>query len=110
MTQREFPLELLPWIVDRFENGFFKPQDQGGVSDFERSLRNEFNGELIGINSMVHCCAENLPGFNIWNANRASYISGLPPQQWDIPRDMLLEQGLLEKLKELAQKYESGML
>lgn len=27
--QEEFPLEALPWIVDRFENGFFKPQDQG---------------------------------------------------------------------------------
>lgn len=110
MTQREFPLSILPWIVDRFENGFFKPQDQGGVSDFERSLRKEFDGELIGINSMAHCCAENLPGFNIWNANRASYISGIPPQQWDIPRYMLLEQGLLAQLKELADKYSAGLL
>lgn len=108
--QEEFPLAALPWIVDRFENGFFKPQDQGGASDFERSLRKEFNGELIGINAMAHCCAENLPGFNIWNANRASYISEIPPQQWDIPRDMLLEQGLLEKLKELALRYEAGTL
>jgi hypothetical protein len=108
--QEEFPLAALPWLVDRFENGFFKPQDQGGVSDFERSLRKEFDGELIGINAMAHCCAENLPGFNIWNANRASYISEIPPQQWDIPRNMLLEQGLLEKLKELALRYEAGTL
>jgi hypothetical protein len=108
--QEEFPLVALTWIVDRFENGFFKPQDQGGVSDFERSLRKEFDGELIGINSMAHCCAENLPGFNIWNANRASYISDKPPQQWDIPRYMLLEQGLLAQLKELANKYDAGLL
>lgn len=110
MEQKEFPLEVLPWLVDRFESGFFKPQDQGGVSDFERSLRKEFNGELIGINAMAHCCAENLPGFNIWNASRASYISEIPPQQWDIPRNMLLEGGLLEKLKELALRYEAGAL
>lgn len=110
IEQKELPLISLPWIVDRFENGFFNPQDQGGVSDFERSLRKEFNGELIGINSMAHCCAENMPGFNIWNANRASYISGIPTQQWDIPRYMLLEQGLLAKLKELARQYESGLL
>lgn len=109
-TQEEFPLEALPWIVDRFENGFFKPQDQGGVSDFERSLRREFNGELIGINAMAHCCAENMPGFNIWNANRASYISHIPPQQWDIPRYMLLEQGLLAQLKVLAEDFEQGRL
>lgn len=108
--QEEFPLAALPWIVDRFENGFFKPQDQGGVSDFDRSLRKEFDGELIGINSMAHCCAENLPGFNIWNANRASYISGIPPQEWDIPRYMLLEQGLLAQLKELADKYNAELL
>jgi hypothetical protein len=108
--QEEFPLEALRWIVDRFENGFFKPQDQGGVSDFERSLRKEFNGELIGINAMAHCCAENMPGFNIWNANRASYISQIPPQQWDIPRYMLLEQGLLAQLNVLAQDFEQGRL
>lgn len=108
--QVELPLSSLLWIVDRFENGFFKPQEQGGVSDFERSLRKEFDGELIGINAMAHCCAENLPGFNIWNANRASYISGIPPQQWDIPRYMLLEQGLLAQLKELAAKYSAGLL
>lgn len=109
-TQDEFPLAALPWIVDRFENGFFKPLDQGGVSDFERSLRKEFNGELIGINAMAHCCAENMPGFNIWNANRASYISQIPPQQWDIPRHMLLEQGLLAQLKSLSEDFEQGRL
>lgn len=109
-AQEEFPLAALPWIVDRFENGFFKPQDQGGVSDFERSLRKEFNGELIGINAMAHCCAENMPGFNIWNANRASYISQIPPQQWDIPRHMLLEQGLLAQLKSLSEDFEQGGL
>lgn len=110
MTQKEFPLLSLSWIVDRFENGFFKLQDQEGISDFERSLRKEFNGELIGINSMAHCCAENLPGFNIWNASRRSYIAKSAVQQWDIPRYMLLEQGLLAKLKDLAQQCESGLL
>jgi hypothetical protein len=108
--QVELPFSSLLWIVDRFENGFFKPQDQGGVSDFERSLRKEFDGELIGINSMAHCCAENLPGFNIWNGSRKSYIARTTTQQWDIPRYMLLEQGLLAKLKDLAVKYNAGLL
>lgn len=110
MDQEEFPLMSLPWIVDRFENGFFTEPGEGGVTDFERSLRQDFDGELIGINSMAHCCVENLLGFNIWNANRASYISDIPPQQWDIPRYMLLEQGLLKQLKDLAIKYEAGQL
>jgi hypothetical protein len=108
--QEEFPLISLPWIVDSVENGFFKPQDRGGVSDFERSLRKEFEGEMIGVNAMAHCCAENLPGFNIWNANRKSYISDIPPHEWDIPSYMLIEQRLLEKLKSLAHDFEQGRL
>lgn len=108
--QDEFPTESLPWIVDRFENGFLKSQNQGGLSNFERSQMKEFNGELIGINAMVHCCAENLPGFNIWNANRANYISQIPPQQWDIPSYMLQEQDLLSQLKSLAEDFENGRL
>ena len=110
VTQEEFPLNSLPWIVDRFENGFFKTPAVGGLSDFDRSSSREFEGELIGINAMAHCCAENLPGFNIWNASRASYINKLPPQEWDIPRYILLEQGLLENLKYLATQYQAGTL
>lgn len=108
--QCEFPLDALPWIVDRFENGFFKSEQDGGVSNFERSLRSVFNDELIGINAMAHCCAENMPGFNIWNSNRASYVIEIPPQQWDIPSYMLLDEGLLAKLKDLANKYQAGQL
>lgn len=108
--QVELPLRSLSWIVDRFEYGFLREQEQGGVSDFERSLRKDFDGELIGINSMAHCCSENLPGFNIWNGSRKSYIARTASQQWDIPRYMLLEQGLLERLKEIALKYQAGIL
>jgi len=53
---------------------------------------------------MVHCCAENLPGLNIWNGNRKSYISNMTPQKWDIPIYMLKD-GLLEELKKIAAKY-----
>lgn len=108
--QEEFPLISLPWIVDCIENRFLKPREQGGLSDFDRSLSKEFEGELIGINAMAHCCAENLPGFNVWNANRKGYVSDIPPHEWDIPRYMLLEQGLLAKLKRLANDYEQGHL
>ena len=60
--QEEFPLESLLWIVNKFENSFFKKVSDFGLSDFERSSSVEFDDELIGINAMAHCCAENLPG------------------------------------------------
>lgn len=103
-TQSEYPLTALPWIIDRIENGFFKKKSEGGFSNFERSTSAEFDGETIGINAMVHCCAENLPGLNIWNGNRKSYISNMTPQKWNIPNYMLKD-GLLEELKNIAAKY-----
>lgn len=109
-NQCELPLKAISWIVDRFENGFLKPESQGGISDFERSLRKDFDDEIIGINAMAHCCAENMPGFNIWNASRKSYIAKSSVQQWDIPRQMLLEQGLLTRLKVLAEDIRQGKL
>ena len=58
---------------------------------------------------MVHCCAENVPGLNIWNGNRKDYISESTPQEWDIPLYMLKD-GLLAELKAIAKKYENGTL
>lgn len=103
-TQSEYPLIALPWIIDRIENGFFKKPDEGGFSAFERSTIAEFDGETIGINAMVHCCAENLPGLNIWNGNRKDYLANMTPQEWDIPSTML-KNGLLYELKKIADKY-----
>jgi len=104
LTQSEYPLTALSWIINQIENGFFKKKDEGGFSAFERSTIAEFDGETIGINAMVHCCAENIPGLNIWNGNRKSYISDMAPQRWDIPNYMLKD-GLLEELKKIADKY-----
>lgn len=104
LTQSEYPLTALHWIINQIENGFFKKKDEGGFSNFERSTTAEFNEETIGINVMVHCCAENIPGLNIWNGNRKSYISDKTPQRWDIPNYMLKD-GLLEELRKIADKY-----
>ncbi|GAA75582.1 hypothetical protein PMAN_b0253 [Pseudoalteromonas marina] len=108
-TQSELPLRSLPWIVDQIENGFFKRKDEGGFSNFKRSTTAEFEGETIGVNAMMHCCAENVPGLNIWNSNRKDYIASITPQEWDIPLYMLKD-GLLAELKAIAKKYENGTL
>jgi len=103
-VQEEYPLKSLPWIIDRIENGFWKRPADGGLSDFERSVSKEFDGETIGINAVMHCCAENMPGYSIWNVNRECYITNTTPQEWEIPSYMLKE-GLLDELKVIADKY-----
>ncbi|MEW4368104.1 hypothetical protein [Aliikangiella maris] len=103
-SQSEFPLKSLHWIIDRIENGFWKKPTDGGLSDFERSVSNEFEGEKVGVNVMMHCCAENMHGFNIWNSSRKDYIADIPPHEWNIP-DYMLKDGLLDELKKIAAKY-----
>lgn len=110
MDQEEFPLAALPWIIDRFENGFWKKPQEGGLSVDEHCVEKIFDGERIGINPVANCCAENLFGYSIWNASRKNYISHTSPQDWQIPRYMLLEQGIFAKLKSIAEAYERGDL
>jgi len=74
------------------------------LSDFERSVSKEFDGETIGINAVMHCCAENMPGYAIKNRNRACHVTDTTPQEWEIPSYMLKE-GLLDELKVIADKY-----
>jgi hypothetical protein len=108
VTQEEFPLESLSWIIDSFENKFWKKPEEGGLPTGEYCVEETFLGERIGINIMMNCCAENLFGYSIWNASRVNYISNIAPQEWDVPRYMLLEQGLLEQLKQINKRYISG--
>jgi len=102
-SQKEFPLMSLPWFIDTLVNEFWNYETDlsrppGDVS--ESALINE---EKIGINPMRHCCAENLFGYSFWNKSRKNNVSGLAPQSWEIPSYML-ENGLLDQLKELSTK------
>ncbi|WP_221076120.1 hypothetical protein [Agarivorans aestuarii] len=93
-SQKEFPKDAIQWFVNTIENNYWG--DGGTKSSTSEEV--VINNESIGISSMAHCCAENLPGYNFWNRSRKDHVSNLPPQEWDIPRYML-EEGLLEKLK-----------
>ncbi|MPW29329.1 hypothetical protein F9L16_10000 [Agarivorans sp. B2Z047] len=97
VSQLEFPKDAIQWFVNTIENNYWG-------NDGDKSSTSEevvINNESIGVSSMAHCCAENLPGYNFWNRSRKDHVSNLPPQEWDIPRYMLKE-GLLEKLRRIT--------
>ena len=97
ISQSEFPIKSIWWFVETIENRYWGNQgDKTTISE-----QNTFNGEQIGISSMIHCCSENLPGYNFWNKSRKSHISGVAPQSWHIPKYMLKE-GLLDQLKSVS--------
>ncbi|WP_188150646.1 hypothetical protein [Teredinibacter waterburyi] len=108
VTQKEFPLESLSWIIDSFENKFWKKPEEGGLPVGVLHVKAKIADENIRINASRNCCAENLFGYTVRNFSRANYISNIAPQEWDVPRYMLLEQGLLEQLKQINKRYISG--
>lgn len=66
------------------------------------------DGEQIGINPMLHCCAENVFGYNIWNSSRNNHITQTPPQACNIPRYMLQDEGVIEQLQQINADYLAG--
>ena len=94
VTQEEYPISAIPWFVKTIEENYWGD----GGDKTTTSEQTVINGETIGISSMRHCCAENLPGYNFWNKSRKDHITNLKPQEWDIPKYMLKE-GLLDQLK-----------
>ncbi len=99
--QAEFPLEALPWFIDTIENKFWGHKPDPNAQPGEVNEVTVINGEKIGINPMRHCCAENMFGYSFWNVSRKPYIGRIPPQEWQIPRQML-EDGLMDKLKQIS--------
>jgi hypothetical protein len=57
--QVELPFIGLTWIIEKLEGGFVTG-NSSGLTDFDRSVYDVFDGECLGINIMVNCCAENL--------------------------------------------------
>lgn len=95
--QTEFPLAALPWFVDSIENKFWGEK----TSNTKPNETAIFNNEKVGVNTMKHCCAENLFGYSFWNASRKSYLSR-GHQEWQTPKIMLKE-FLLDELKTIIR-------
>jgi hypothetical protein len=108
--QQEFPLESLRWIIDTIELEFIRKPEEGGLPESIRKRTTHINNELIGINASANCCAEFQPGYDIWNASRTSYISEVRGQTWQVPTYQFSKNGLLDKLKKIADDYEKGLL
>lgn len=108
INQSEYPLSSLGWIIDTLVNEMWAPSSPIDLTAESLSFKDIFEGEEIGISPMLHCCAENLFGYNIWNASRRSHLSDSPPQNWHIPRYMLQDEGVIEKLKQINADYLAG--
>lgn len=111
-TQFDAPLEILPWFVNKLDF-FMKPSTQGGLPPSKMATDKELvGGEQIFINRAVDAGnARRDGGYMINNLDRKDHFPRLDGFQDICFSDSLLFQGgMLDLWKDLAAKYENGLI
>lgn len=106
--QFEMPLSGIRWFIDVIDTKLFKSPDEGGLAANKLSYEDLVGGEDLHV--MRTMGGGDRPGYVLTNASRRSHIAERNMQQLDLPDHWLFQDGLMDYLKELADKYEQGML
>lgn len=107
--QFEMPLSGIRWFINAIEQKFFKSPEDGGLPADKISYKETVDGEgLHIIRAMTAGCE--YPGYVITNSSRYSYIDSSDMQTLALSDPWLFKNGLMDFLKEVATKYESGEL
>lgn len=107
-SQFEMPMTGIRWFIDVIEQKFFKRKEEGGLPAHKLSYEQIVAGEDLHV--MRSMGGGDRPGYTITNASRRDRIDGTDPQRFSISDKWLFEDGLMDYLKELADKYEQGTL
>ncbi len=107
--QLEMPLEGIRWFVNVIEQKFFKSPEDGGLPAHKISYKETVADEdLHVLRSMNAGCKH--PGYKITNASRRSHLSDDDLQGLSLSDPWLFQGRLMDFLKEVADKFERGML
>lgn len=106
--QFEMPFEGVRWFIDVIEQKFFKSPHEGGLPANKLSYEEIVSGEDLHV--MRTLGGGDRPGYVITNGSRRSHISGSSLQELEFSDRWLFHEGLMDYLKELADKYEQGTL
>lgn len=102
-NQLEIPVSALKWVIDTIEIGFGKNPDDGGLPRDVLHDQTVIEGEEINLRRTMNCGAANQQGYTLSNFSRDSYIDKDDCQSIQLPDYLLFDEGLLEKLKDLAR-------
>lgn len=108
-NQFEMPMAGVRWFINAIEQKFFKSPEDGGLPANKISYEEIVDGEdLHIIRSVTAGCSH--PGYVVTNGSRHSHISSISLQTLALSDPWLFKRGLMDFLKEVATKYESGEL
>ena len=112
-SQADFPMEFLPWFAKALTE-FQKPPIEGGLpSGAMTSADEDVGGEMLCIQRAMGA-AGGLGGYAVLNRSRCErrYDANteFEPHEVSWGDNFLFEDGLLDLIKDLANKFEQGKL
>ncbi|QEY16748.1 hypothetical protein D0C16_12675 [Cellvibrio sp. KY-GH-1] len=108
-NQFEMPLEAIRWLIDVIEQKFFKSPENGGLSAHKISYEEIVAGEDLHVMRSANAGCPHT-GYVITNGSRHSHFDSDDLQTLALSDPWLFQNGLMDFLKELANKYEQGTL
>lgn len=110
IEQYEFPIEAAGWFVRNIRRFFAGPHEEGGLKTEDFSVDEECGGERLNISRLFHTIGEDIPGYSLDNLSRAGHPNRSMCQSFIMSDKFLFSDGMLELFKDIANRYEQGLL
>lgn len=108
-NQLEMPFSAVRWFIDVIEQKFSRPPTDGGLPKDSISFREDVDGERLHVLRVVMAGSPH-PGYKITNLSRQSHILSTAHQTLALSDPWLFKNGLMDFLKDIANRYEQGNL
>lgn len=108
-SQFEMPLTGVRWFINAIEQKFFKSPEEGGLPADKISFKETVDGEGLHIIRSMHAGCQH-PGYTLTNSSRRNHVAPRNLQTLSMADPWLFKGGLMDFLKEIADRYEQGTL
>jgi hypothetical protein len=111
-SQYEYPIAGARWFVDTVERFFLQPDDPNAVPRDKFNVREEIDGETLGVTRGAAFGGRYIPGYSFDNLNRIEHSTVMPEgpfcQMFKMGDPWLFEDGLFDLFREIAERHERG--
>ncbi|TBW56512.1 hypothetical protein EZI54_09450 [Marinobacter halodurans] len=110
-TQFEYPMAGARWFVDTIERFFLHPDHPNAIPRGKFNVREEVDGETLGVTRGAAYGGRDIPGYTFDNLNRIEHstiMEGPFCQMFEMGDPWLFEDGLFDLFKDIAERHERG--
>ena len=113
-TQYEYPIGAARWFVTTLDRFFLHPDHPNAVPRDAITIEEDVDGEMLGVTrgAQYGSVLKGIPGYSLDNLNRFEHTSFGQGTNWcqmfEMGDPWLFEHGLLDVLKDIAERHERG--